>query len=208
MKTQECFTSKVCTICNIEKEVSIFYVRNGYVQKYCLECKRAKNRKHYQENPEAYKQRAKNWADANPDKRKEIVNSYDSRNRETIREYHSNRKVEVNEARRVKYMNDAEMIRAKVTAWYHNNKHRPEIKAERARLCAERQRKLKEIIPKDTDINAIKEIYKQCQLKNIETGVKHNVDHIIPISKGGKHCATNLQILTAFENQSKGAKLI
>ena len=63
-------------------------------------------------------------------------------------------------------------------------------------------------MPEYADITAIKEIYKQCQLKNIEMGVKHNVDHIVPISKGGKHCATNLQILTAFENQSKGAKFI
>jgi len=105
MKTQECSTSKVCNICNIEKEVSVFYIRNGYVQKYCLECKHEKNRKHYQDNSEAYKHNASKWAKSNPDKRKEIVSSYDSRNRETIRAYHSNRKIEVNEARRIKYAN-------------------------------------------------------------------------------------------------------
>jgi 5-methylcytosine-specific restriction endonuclease McrA len=207
MKTQERPTSKVCTVCNVEKDVSVFYIRKGYVQKYCLECKRAKGRKHYQDNTEAYKEKAAKWAKENIDKRRKIVNNYDAKNRNEIRKYHSNRKDIVNQIRREKYANgDAERIRSSVTAWFHANKHRPEIKAERVRLTAERQRNLKALTPENTDIEAIKAIYKECQLKNIATGIKHNVDHIIPISKGGKHCASNLQILTAFENQSKGAK--
>jgi hypothetical protein len=36
----------------------------------------------------------------------------------------------------------------------------------------------------------------------------HEVDHIIPISKGGKHILSNLQYLTWKENRSKGAKLL
>ena len=33
------------------------------------------------------------------------------------------------------------------------------------------------------------------------------VDHIIPISKGGKHVLSNLQYLTVEDNSSKGCKL-
>ena len=36
-----------------------------------------------------------------------------------------------------------------------------------------------------------------------ETGITHHVDHIIPIAKGGLHCQTNLQVLTAKENIEK-----
>ena len=32
------------------------------------------------------------------------------------------------------------------------------------------------------------------------------LDHIIPLSKGGRHCVDNLQILTKLENQQKGSK--
>lgn len=39
------------------------------------------------------------------------------------------------------------------------------------------------------------------------TGVPHDVDHIIPLSKGGEHAPWNLQVLTAFDNRSKGNKL-
>ena len=52
----------------------------------------------------------------------------------------------------------------------------------------------------------IKNIYAECALKTKETGIKHHVDHIIPlVSKFvcGLHCENNLQIITALENLTK-----
>lgn len=37
--------------------------------------------------------------------------------------------------------------------------------------------------------------------------VKHRVDHIIPLSKGGLHHLDNLQILKAVDNLRKWCKL-
>ena len=51
-------------------------------------------------------------------------------------------------------------------------------------------------------------IYKECAIMTEKTGVPHHVDHINPISKGGKHHPDNLQILTATENIRKGNKLL
>ena len=54
----------------------------------------------------------------------------------------------------------------------------------------------------------IREIYIKCKLINESTGIPHHVDHIIPVIKGGLHHPDNLQILTKFENLSKGSKIL
>jgi len=46
---------------------------------------------------------------------------------------------------------------------------------------------------------------KRCKQLKLETGCKHDVDHIIPIAAGGWHHHANLQILPFDENQKKKA---
>jgi 5-methylcytosine-specific restriction endonuclease McrA len=55
--------------------------------------------------------------------------------------------------------------------------------------------------PADVDIKALQEIYLTCP-------DGHEVDHKIPISKGGLHCPSNLQHLPTPDNRRKGAKLL
>ena len=47
--------------------------------------------------------------------------------------------------------------------------------------------------------NIIGNFYKNCP-------IGYEVDHIIPICKGGKHCLSNLQYLTKEENRKKSGK--
>ena len=49
----------------------------------------------------------------------------------------------------------------------------------------------------------IKVIYDKARSLTEATGIKHHVDHIKPVSKGGLHVPDNLQILTAKENLVK-----
>jgi 5-methylcytosine-specific restriction endonuclease McrA len=49
-------------------------------------------------------------------------------------------------------------------------------------------------------------IYSESKRLTKESGVKHHVDHIKPLSKGGRHHPSNLQILTAEENLRKSDK--
>lgn len=53
----------------------------------------------------------------------------------------------------------------------------------------------------------IKYRYEDARRLSQETGVKHEVDHVWPLSKGGPHLPWNLQILTKDENREKGAKI-
>jgi 5-methylcytosine-specific restriction endonuclease McrA len=60
--------------------------------------------------------------------------------------------------------------------------------------------KRKNQTPKDADIFAMQQFYLNCP-----NG--YEVDHIIPISKGGLHSIENLQYLTVSENRKKSNKL-
>ena len=54
--------------------------------------------------------------------------------------------------------------------------------------------------PIDEDLKRIRDFYIKCP-------AGRDVDHIIPISKGGLHSLSNLQYLTSTENKRKGNKL-
>lgn len=49
-------------------------------------------------------------------------------------------------------------------------------------------------------------IYDAAKALSKSTGIQHHVDHIRPLAAGGDHRPDNLQILTAKENLTKGAK--
>ena len=63
-----------------------------------------------------------------------------------------------------------------------------------------RARKKNQVIPGE-DLQPIKELYKQ-------TPPGYEVDHIIPLSKGGLHTFSNLQHLTKNANRKKSNKIL
>lgn len=77
-----------------------------------------------------------------------------------------------------------------------------QVRKTRAReISAAYRARLREQTPPDADRKAITEFYANCP-KGYE------VDHIIPISKGGLHILPNLQYLTITENRKKGSKIL
>ena len=58
-----------------------------------------------------------------------------------------------------------------------------------------------------TDRKKIKELYEQCALLTRNTGIKHEIDHIVPLNGknvSGLHVHWNLQIIKATDNRIKG----
>lgn len=74
-----------------------------------------------------------------------------------------------------------------------------------AQIAYRRAKKLK-ATPAWADKAAILAIYKECVRITTETGIAHQVDHIIPLNGtlvSGLHVESNLQIITAEENNKK-----
>jgi flagellum-specific peptidoglycan hydrolase FlgJ len=93
-------------------------------------------------------------------------------------------------------------------------KHRAWLESESGRASAnasnaKRRASIKSQTPvwvSDEELKEIKKLYKEAARLSRETGVKHHVDHIIPLQGElvcGFHCLDNLQILTESENCSK-----
>lgn len=80
---------------------------------------------------------------------------------------------------------------------------RANVSAHRAALMA--------AMPKWADRKAIRAVYAEAVKATRETGVKHEVDHIIPLrGKGvcGLHVPWNLQVLTMTENRRKFTSIV
>ena len=95
---------------------------------------------------------------------------------------------------------------------YHSQQTRKCLKHHVQALAdnAARRAGLQRATPKWVDRKKIKNIYKECVLTTLRTGIKHEVDHIIPLCGklvSGLHVHWNLQIIKATENRIKSNKV-
>lgn len=79
-------------------------------------------------------------------------------------------------------------------------------------LSAEKQRrrytKIKQSIPIEItteELRKIQEIYQESQHLTSTTGIRYDVDHIIPLFEGGMHHPDNLQVITYEQHLKKTA---
>lgn len=120
------------------------------------------------------------------------------------------------------YAANADEVKAKVLAYRQNNKAKIKIASRlryletkvamrpaRAQNAASRKKRTPKWLT-DTDRKTMIEIYEKCAYLTKTTGVKHEVDHILPLQGeyvSGLHVPANLQVLTQFENRSKGNRV-
>jgi hypothetical protein len=160
--------------------------------------RKAQKKAYYESNKEAIKERVKAYKEANKEKRK----AWEEANKEK-------RKAQ----RKARYEANKEKIKVQAKAWYEVNKEkRKEYKQankEKINVTNANRRALKfraTIYLTATDKKEIENLYKLAQDKTKETGFGWHVDHIIPLTKGGLHKPTNLQVVPASWNLAKGNK--
>lgn len=88
--------------------------------------------------------------------------------------------------------------------WYAANKHR------KLATTSAREDRCKNATPVWADMEALQALYKQAKALTEETGVPHEVDHIVPLTHDrvcGLNVPANLQVLTQEQNRRKANKL-
>lgn len=186
--------------------------KNHYMQAWSRANKESVKRTkaaYYQKKKEEIKAKTAAYAKANVERTREykrkFMRQWLANNREESRKRVAAYRVENPEkviAYRRKY--DAENVEK-------NRKRRESWKSKNPELIAfyrarRRERTKVGKLPRDVREKMLN-IYRQCRLISKETGIKHHVDHIIPLARGGAHHPDNLQIITATENHRKHAKL-
>lgn len=179
-------TTRFCLSCSTEKPSADFY--QSY-KTQCRQCLKAKAEPHKQQKCAYVAQ----WKRQNPERVRQWFECNKEHRRAWGRQYYA-RTPEFRQ-RRAAYSAD----------WVQRNMHR--VRA----YSAKREAQELQATPAWADHAAIVAIYFKSYRLTRETGIKHEVDHIVPLRSAlvcGLHCAHNLQILTAVENRRKSNHLI
>lgn len=169
---------RTCTRCKLEKPDTEFFPSLKY---YCKAC----HKRYMDAQKERDPYYLKRWREANPDAYK--------------RWYAANRQHKSESYARWRADN-RERIRERLAEWSRNNLPRVV-----AKNTERRANKLK-ATPPWADREAIRAVYRQAAELTKTTGVRHEVDHIVPLQGkivSGLHWEGNLQILPKAENISK-----
>jgi len=77
-----------------------------------------------------------------------------------------------------------------------------------AQLESKKRARKRKQTPPDADFIKILSFYNKAKLLTIATGEQYDVDHIIPLSKGGLHHENNMRVITHIENIHKNNKIL
>ena len=133
---------------------------------------------------------------------------YSSKNKEKVLEYNKDYRCKNSETAKKRSAdwrkNNPEKYRETKANTY--KKHKEKFYARNALRRAQQY----SLTPSWADKTKILKIYEECKRITLETGIKHHVDHIIPIRGkmvSGFHVEYNLRIIPAKENLKKNNRL-
>ena len=179
--------------CQIEKTISEFSKdssKKSGVRSQCKKCCGEISKTWKQKNPQRNALHSKRWRSKNGIRHREYSKNW----------YRTNRNMALEREKR-RYRSDSTRIKNRVKTWRSNNKVRIG-QYEHRRRAAKMNNGVFVILQKELT---------RLKMSNCaQCGSKQNVtfDHIIPISRGGRHSVGNLQPLCLSCNASKQDKLM
>lgn len=175
--------TKVCIRCDQEKGIDDFYKGN-----ICRECAI---------------QRSGEWRKNNPERRKQIANRWAQNNKDCLNKWRSSNQEKVKKSKRDYYARNTEKVRKAIKEWFSKNpgKTREYKNNRRARLANSGGT----VTAKEW--RSVLEKYRKCLCCG-RTDVSLEMDHVIPLSKGGLNTVDNVQPLCEICNNRKGTKAV
>lgn len=155
-------------------------------------CTKCTKKKQEHEFYKGYKGQVRSWC--------KLCYSEDNKNR------YKNNPDNIKENRKLYYQDNKEIEQERMKLYYEQNKEKF------LEYSAKKRATKKEACPiwlSQKHRSEIKSIYKMARNISVKTGIKHHVDHIIPLVNEivcGLHVPWNLQVLPAKENLSKHNK--
>lgn len=206
MKAHECPTTKQCSACGQTKPLTEFYDPK---KAQCKPCRLMKCAEYREANKTKIKKFLKEWYVRNRDhvlrRCKEYSKLPEVKERERIRlaATYAENKDAIHARRRAYYAGNHE-ARERFRKYQRDYAKRNKVKFNE-RSGRRRTARLR-AFPQWADKKAILSFYKMAAEKTRDTGIKHVVDHIIPLQGKnvcGLHVEQNLQVLTEAENLRK-----
>lgn len=186
---------KTCTNCAEQKGFERFTKSAGMADGHlnqCKDCVNARLREKRRANPEATRAACQAWRDKHPERMRASAKKWRQANPEAVRE----------QTRKWQRENPEKNM-ARMARWKKANPIGSRLYASRRRV-REAGRTL------GCSDEALRAVYERARLLTLVTGVKHHVDHEIPLGgRGvcGLHVPWNLRCIPATDNHRKSNKL-
>lgn len=214
---------KYCNKCLTSKPQTDFYLgrrESDGLQAMCKLCCAESGKAQREANPEKERIRHAKYHAANKNRINLRCAEWQKNNRDkrrvTYRKFYVKHQARERQRKRKIYWRNPEKERKRSSLDRLNNiearrkydqKYSKENKAKVNALQAKRRFKKKNASVKWANKNKILAFYEEARRLTDETGIIHNVDHIVPLTSRivcGLHCEFNLQVIEQIENIKKG----
>lgn len=202
---------KTCRTCRESKETSGFYAypsNRGGLAHECKNCVAARTRRWYQSNKERSRAAHKAVYEKTKDRRAEVNKVWVAANKERVadtkRRYRERHRERLNQEARARELANPEK-RASSRKKYDDAN--PDA---RRRITQNRRARIRGdggVLPRTIHASLKKLQHGKCAVCSCDlTESGYQLDHIIPVARGGAHDSSNMQLLCPRCNQSKGAR--